>query len=78
MKSFLKWAESNKLDLPLVDAPASEKNDTAVAAKSTDENTKRSGISQNYPDAYVRAQYPHKYFNPVTSTADGKLTGKMG
>lgn len=71
MKTFLKWAEENRLELPvLTDAQPSE--------EATGENTKRAGISANYPDAYVRGQYPRKYFNPITSTADGKLDGKMG
>lgn len=71
MKTFLKWAEENNLALPVL-------NDTAEGEEATEENTKRAGISNNYPDAYVRAQYPRKYFNPITSTADGKLDGKMG
>jgi hypothetical protein len=76
MKKFLQWVEDNNLSLPS-DVVAGEK--TEVEAKpATSENTKRSGISQNYPDAYVRAQYPRKYFNPITATADGKLDGKMG
>lgn len=71
MKTFVQWAESNKHDLSfLVDAPERK--------KTVDEKTKRAGISDNYPDAYVKAQYPHKYFNPITATADGKLGGKMG
>jgi hypothetical protein len=69
MLKFLQWAEANGLSLDL-NAPA--------AKKATEENTKRSGVSQNYPDAYVRGQYPRKYFNPITSTADGKIDGKMG
>lgn len=69
--TFLKWAEEKELDLPVfTDAPEGE--------EATGENTKRAGISANYPDAYVRAQYPHKYFNPITATADGKLAKKMG
>jgi hypothetical protein len=30
----------------------------------------RTGITQNYPDAYARSQYPHKYFNPTKATTD--------
>jgi len=71
MKTFMDWVKDEKLELPVfTDAPESE--------KASSENTKRAGISANYPDAYVRAQYPHKYFNPITSTADGKLAKKIG
>lgn len=71
MKTFLDWVKDEELELPVfTDAPEGE--------EATGENTKRAGISANYPDAYVRAQYPHKYFNPITSTADGKLAKKMG
>lgn len=79
MLKFLQWVEANGLSLEdsVTDAPAAEKVD-GNAEKATAENTKRSGISQNYPDAYARAQYPRKYFNSITSTADGKLDGKMG
>lgn len=75
MKKFLQWVEDNNLSLPS-DVVAGEKTDVE-AKPATSENTKRSGISQNYPDAYVRGQYPRKYFNPITATADGKLDGKM-
>jgi len=35
------------------------------------ENTKRTGQSQNYPDGYVRSQYPKDhYFNPIKATAE--------
>lgn len=71
VSTFLKWCEEKNLDLPVfTDSPEPE--------DATEENTKRAGISANYPDAYIRAQYPHKYFNPITSTADGKLAKKMG
>lgn len=79
MKNFFTWVEDNGLNLPtFTDSAKPEATDTPEGKNATAENTKRSGISQNYPDAYVRAQYPHKYFNPISSTADGKLTGKMG
>ena len=70
MKTFLLWAKENSLALPTIEGEGEKANST--------ENTKRAGISDNYPDAYVRGQYPHKYFNPITATADGKLAGKMG
>lgn len=62
MKTFTQWAEDHKLELPVL---VDEKGEDT-----TDENTKRTGYSQNYPDAYIRSQYPHKYFNPILSTAD--------
>jgi hypothetical protein len=42
------------------------------------ENTHRAGISHNYPPAYARGQYVDGYFMPTTSTAAGKLKGKIG
>lgn len=71
MKTFLDWVKDEELELPVF-------TDAQEGEEATRENTKRAGISANYPDAYVRAQYPHKYFNPITSTADGKLAKKMG
>lgn len=66
MKSFLDWIKEENLELPqaqdVVDAPAKE--------KTVEEKTKRTGLSANYPDSYVAAQYPHKYFNPIKATAD--------
>ena len=61
MKTFFQWAEENKVSLP-IEAPKKQ--------KTTAENTRRTGYSHNYPDAYVRSQYPHKYFNPYKGTAD--------
>ena len=69
MKTFTQWIEAQKLELPVF-------VDTKDGEKATSENTKRSGISANYPDAYVRAQYPHKYFNPIAADADYKLEAK--
>jgi hypothetical protein len=63
MKTFLKWAEANKLELPML-------NDTEPSKKTTSESGTRTGVGPQYPDAYVRAQYPHKYFNPTKATAD--------
>ncbi len=63
MKTFLKWAEENKFDLPVI-------NDATPSEKPTSENGLRTGIGAQYPDAYARAQYPHKYFNPIKGTAD--------
>lgn len=63
MKTFFKWAEENKFELPNL-------NDTEPGQEVKGENTKRTGYSGNYPDAYVKGQYPHKYFNPIKATAD--------
>lgn len=63
MKSFLDWIKEESLDLPVVT--------TAEEGKETiEEKTKRTGLSANYPPAYVSGQYPHKYFNPIKATAD--------
>ena len=35
----------------------------------TTENTKRAGISQEYPPGYVSSQYPDGYFAPISATA---------
>ncbi len=75
MKTFLDWIKANDLEDTLVVSPA-EKADTPEGEEATGENTKRTGISHNYPDAYVRAHYPHKYFNPVIATADLDLEAK--
>lgn len=76
MKTFLDWAKEEGMQeiLDLV----GQATDAPQGEPATAENTKRAGISANYPDAYVRSQYPHKYFNPITATADGKLQKKMG
>ncbi len=61
MKTFTKWAESNKLELP----PVSENA------------TKRAGIATwAYPDAYVRAQYPNLYYAPIAADHAQKLKGR--
>lgn len=71
MKSFLDWVKEEKLDLPL---------DTAARAgkKTLDEKTKRTGLSANYPAAYVSSQYPHKYFNPIKATTDLDIQNMKG
>lgn len=61
MKSFLDWVKEEKLELEV----------SADAGKKTiEEKTKRTGLSANYPAAYVSGQYPHKYFNPIKATTD--------
>jgi len=69
MKTFEQWLEDNKYELPVF-VDAEEGKDA------TSEDRVRAGISQNYPDAYVRAQYPHKYYNPHAADADFKLSAK--
>lgn len=63
MKSFLDWIKEEKLELPVV-------TDAEAGDKTVEEKTKRTGLSANYPAAYVSGQYPHKYFNPTKATAD--------
>jgi hypothetical protein len=63
MKSFLDWTREEKLALPTF-------TDAAQPKKTVEEKTKRTGLSANYPDAYVASQYPHKYFNPTKATTD--------
>lgn len=60
MKTFLKWAESNKLDLP----PVIENTKRGGIA------------SWAYPDAYARGQYPDLYFAPIAADHQVKLKGK--
>ena len=58
MKTFLKWAEERKLDLPVItDTPEEEK-------ANANEDSKRTGYSANYPAAYKHGQYPNDYFAP--------------
>lgn len=61
MQSFFQWVEDNGLDLPVVDVEKGK--------KVTNEDGVRTGYSQNYPDAYIRSQYPDAYFPPAKSTA---------
>lgn len=72
MKSFLDWLKEENLDVPaMVDAAAGEESvESPVKEKTVEEKTKRTGLSANYPAAYVSGQYPHKYFNPSKATAD--------
>lgn len=63
MKSFLDWVKDENLDVSIVTA-------AAKGEKTVEEKTKRTGLSANYPAAYVRDQYPHKYFNPTKATTD--------
>ena len=71
MKSFLDWVKEEKLDMPLETGSGNGK-------KTIDEKTKRTGLSANYPSAYVSSQYPHKYFNPIKATADLDIQNMKG
>ena len=75
MKNFMQWVEDNKLELPVFVDATPENTDTETGEETTDENRARTGASANYPDAYVRSQYPHKWFNPKIATADLDLKG---
>jgi hypothetical protein len=77
MKSFLDWIKEEKLDLSVVEAPENTGSvEGQDGEKTVEEKTKRTGLSANYPDAYVAAQYPHKYFNPIKATADLDIEGR--
>jgi len=57
MKTFIAWAEENKLEIPAV----SEDTKRAGIAHWA------------YPDAYVRQQYPDGYFMPHAADALQKM-----
>lgn len=58
MKTFVKWAEANKFDLP----PMSEGA------------TRRAGIAHwAYPDGYIRSHYTDGYFMPTAADAIFKM-----
>lgn len=63
MQTFIQWAEANNKSLEIV-------TDAEQGEDAVEEQGKRTGYSGNYPPAYVRAHYPHKYFNPTKATAD--------
>lgn len=44
-------------------------NTNSLPLPTSNENTKRAGLSQEYPDGYVRSQYPDGYFSPIVATA---------
>jgi hypothetical protein len=59
MKTFVKWAEEGKKELPVY---------------ITDEATRRAGIAHwAYPDAYIRSHYPDSYFVPTAADAFQKM-----
>jgi hypothetical protein len=62
ISDFVNWCASNKLPLPAT----------------TSENTKRAGLSQEYPPGYVQSQYPDAYFAPIVATAYLDLKNQKG
>lgn len=63
MLDFVNWCSAKSLPLP---------------EKTTSENTHRSGIRPQYPDAYARSQYPDAYFAPTSATAYLDLKNSKG
>ena len=53
INNFVNWCQAKSLPLPA----------------STSENTKRAGLSQEYPPGYIQSQYPDAYFAPIVATA---------
>lgn len=71
MKSFLDWLKEEKLETQPVETQGTEENlEGSTEEDTVEEKTKRTGLSANYPPAYVSAQYPHKHFNPSKATTD--------
>lgn len=54
IKTFVQWCESNKRDLSFM----------------LTEKGARTGTHYPMPTGYYVAHYPHKYINPIISTAD--------
>ena len=63
MKTFLQWAEANKLDVGTI------VTDTEPAEKTVDEKRMRTGMTKNYPPQYSREQYPELGQTPIKATA---------
>lgn len=57
MKTFTKWAEEHKLELPPV----------------IEDTKRGGIAHWAYPDAYVRSQYPDGYFMPSAADAQHKM-----
>lgn len=75
MLNFEQWCAENELELPyaVIEVEGEQQAmlvGSAEAKDTTDEQRARTGYSANYPDAYVRAQYPHQWFVPRKATAD--------
>jgi hypothetical protein len=67
MKTFFQWAETKKLELPVL-------GEQPPAKGTVDEKQTRSGIAHwAYPDSYARQQYPDGYFMPKAADAVQKM-----
>jgi len=53
MLDFFNWCSTKSLPIPAT----------------TSENSTRTGVKPQYPDGYVRSQYPAAYFAPTSATA---------
>lgn len=53
INNFVNWCQAKSLPLPVT----------------TSENTKRAGLSQEYPPGYIQSQYPDAYFASIVATA---------
>ena len=62
MKTFMKWAEEKKLDMPTL-------NDAPEAKDATEEGAYRRRIKFGQPDAAGAGPYPQGYFSPGSATA---------
>jgi len=62
MKTFIKWADVEQLELPYA-------IEVEPSKPATSENSVRTGQSHNYPDAYLRSQYPLAWLTPTKATA---------
>jgi hypothetical protein len=65
MINFIHWCQSKSLPLP-------------ASTETTAENTKRAGVSQEYPDGYVGSQYPDAYFAPIVATSYLDIKNRKG
>lgn len=75
MLNFEQWCAENSFELPYAVVEVEGEKQAALlgsaeAQDTTDEQRARTGYSANYPDAYVRAQYPHQWFVPRKATAN--------
>jgi hypothetical protein len=62
MKTFVQWADTKQLELPYG-------VETEPTEPATSENSVRTGQTHNYPDAYLRSQYPLAWLTPTKATA---------
>jgi hypothetical protein len=70
VKTFIKWAEEKKLELPVLGEQPPAKSGKDIV----DEKQARAGIAHwAYPDSYVRSHYPDGYFMPRAADAKQKM-----